>query len=219
MCRIVAFSCNEDVEIQPFLEYLIYLSEHGKNNPHHDGWGYFGLNSEGLLSVVRSKNPITEDKPKSNFKAKVFIGHVRKASPGTDTTYDQAHPLLHLKDARLTALVHNGLLRDAKKIFLNLDTEDILLEISKNGIYDGIERLLKRDFKSLNMVLYKEGFVYALRLAKEKLDYYTLYYKETKNMIFLCSEEIEDEMIPLKNGTMLKVKDGTIMERKHWNFD
>ena len=215
MCRIAAFSSSHDIPIKPFLEKLSLMAKSGKKSPHPDGWGYFALNERGIVSVVRSDEAIFEREIRSTFKASILVAHARKASKGTPKTADQSHPLILLKDD-LIVLAHNGLLKDAKKSFLGLDTEDIILEIGEKGVDRAIENLLKRRFSAINLVFFKKGLLYALRCARKNLDYYTLFLKSSEDSVIIYSERMEEGMEELENGEMIVARKGKVVERRRW---
>ncbi len=213
MCRMLAFSSDCDLNIRNYLNKLKKMAKDGMNAPHKDGFGYFALNSSGIFSFVKSKDSVIDKSITTDFKAKLLIAHARKASPKTKKRDDQAHPFSFYKDGTLTILAHNGSLKEYSSNVLGVDTEAILKVIAKEGFEKGILSLSKMSYRALNLLVFQDDFLYALRLTRVNFDYYTLYVMERDGLIVLSSEKIYKNMHPLENGGALKIKNGEVIKR------
>ncbi len=206
MCRMIGFSAQSDIPIQPFLERLLEMAKYGKRAPHPDGWGYFALSSSGLVSYVKTSRPIFESEISSVFKAKLLIAHARKASKSTLKGNDQAHPLMLMKNEDVYVLAHNGFI-EAPSGELGMDSEYILRIFSKHGPIEGANRLLSESYKSLNFLLFHNDTLYAFRACRENCDYYTLFLKE-ENGVAIISSESDGRL--LKNGELVELRNGRV---------
>jgi len=215
MCRMVAFSSSNDVAVKSYLNKLKKMAKEGMHAPHKDGFGYFALNSSGIFSFVKSKDSIIDKNITTNFKAKLLIAHARKASSKTKKGDDQAHPLSFYKNGKFTILAHNGSLKEYSSIVLGMDTEEVLKVIAEEGFEKGVLSLSEKDYRALNLLVFQNDFLYVLRLANAKLDYYTMYIMEKEKLIVLSSERIYKNMRLLGNGEALKIKDGKVVRSWH----
>ncbi|MCD6449309.1 MAG: class II glutamine amidotransferase [Thermotogaceae bacterium] len=213
MCRMLAFSSISDIAIRGYLNKLKKMAKDGKKAPHKDGFGYFALNSCGIFSLVKSKNSIIDKNITTDFKAKILIAHARKASPETKKGDDQAHPFSFYKNGNLTVLAHNGSLKEYSSDVLGVDTEQVLRIIAEEGFEEGTKTLSKMNYRALNLLVFQNDFLYALRLTSAGFDYYTLFVAEKDGLVVVSSESVFKGMQPLENGQALKIKDGEVMKK------
>lgn len=216
MCRMIAFSSSEDVEIKPFVDHLIWMASSGKRAPHPHGWGYFVSNSSGFLSVVKSERPVFVDMPKSDLKASVGIFHARKASKGTRINPDNAHPYV-IFDGRLHVLAHNGGIEDiedGEAPTTGVDSELILRRVIELGVEEGFRSLCTRKASSLTFFYYTPKRLHALRHCTRLCDYYTLFYKEEGGVVVISSEPVSEGWKELDRNELLVVEGGKILEKR-----
>ena len=212
MCRMIAFSSREDIDVQPYLDHLIWMASKGKRAPHPHGWGYFLMDSSGFVSIVRSRNPIYDDQPRTDLKARIGLLHARKASKGTIIDADRTHPYV-LYDGKIHVLIHNGGIEDGyDSPSTGVDTEYILRTIVKRGVKDAYCELSKLRASSLTFIYFDGDSMYVLKHRTKLPDYYTLFYKTDNGVFVISSEPIEDGWKEMENGELLVVKDGGIIE-------
>ena len=208
MCRMLAFTGYEHME--DLLQQFQKLAVDGKSTDgkgHRDGWG-IGWVNPGCYLVKKAECAVSsrtyaDTVTRVNCESpQVILAHLRKASPGTPVTDEEAHPFQ--KDNFL--FCHNGSIYqvDGKPLGDQLDSILFFKKIQKTSLKEAISYFRALKYTSLTCILTDGHTIWAYRDYTEKEDYYTLYYLKTRGYILFCSEPI----IPgawtlLKNGELV----------------
>jgi glutamine amidotransferase len=247
MCRLLGFSSHNSVLIENYLLQMQRFSQEGHtpkppkinvNYPrdgalaHPDGWGLVCLGRDGkFVSPLKSDRPAGADPELPRLRTlscQLWIGHVRRASPGIPITAEHAHPF----ERDGVMLAHNGtfsgsLYETAREyeesdshLFLKLLTEywhprtlDSLAETLCALLED--DSLVGR-FDAANLLLAEGKTLYGLRWYNVREDYYTLYLRPQPDRVELASQPFfgdEKNWQLLKNRELIAVQDGDIVER------
>ena len=181
---------------------------------HKDGWGMAKSNIDisGMEIIGKYLGSAMEnDEFKNNIDSlspppRIFICHLRKASPGIQITLANAHPFQY----RNWAFSHNGTVYEANKLKSNAkfrltsdnsDSEQyfhylltyILNEELNQTIPEKIiEALLNINvpFSSLNSIFSNGSDLYAIRYCTRYEDYNSLSYYETHDGIVISSQPV-----------------------------
>jgi predicted glutamine amidotransferase len=211
MCRMIAFSSKSEIDAFPYFERLKEMAEHGKRSPHPDGWGFFCVSNEQVL-YHRSEKPIFGDDFPS-FKARLCIVHARKASLGTRKSVLSVHPFLFLKGGKIHSLAHNGSVsfdeKEIEELVTGVDTE-LMMKILANGDVEEMVESFKNRSSSLTFLMSDGTSLRAFRCCYKECDYFTLSVEESDGLVVISSEGSGRE---LKNGELILVKDGEIVEK------
>ena len=106
MCQLLGLSSNKEVDIQFSIREFFHR---GWKNPH--GWGFAFLEKTGW-EIIKNPSPLFKENIQSEqfqFKSKIIIGHVRKASCG-DINHENTHPFVR----GVWAFAHNGAVDEIK---------------------------------------------------------------------------------------------------------
>lgn len=202
---------------------------------HKDGWGMAksNIDTSGMEIVGKYLGSAMEaDEYKKNIDSystppRIFMCHLRKASPGIQISLANTHPFLYEN----WVFSHNGTIYEANKLMSNskflLTSDDsdsehffhYLLtyilneELTQTFPEKIIEALLKINvpFTSLNSMFSNGSDLYAIRYCIKNEDYYTLSYYETTDGIVISSEpvhlpELKDSLWKeLPNRSLIRV--------------
>ncbi len=206
MCRMIAFSSEDEIDVKPFFERLKKMAREGKRSPHPDGWGIFCVSGNQVV-YLRNEKPIFESEI-PGLKAKLCILHARKASPGTRKSVISTHPFLFLRNGKIHAFAHNGSLEVSKeeleRTVTGVDTELMMEFLSSGDIEDLIEKF---SGPSLTFLMSDGESLWAFRYCRKECDYYTLFLEEKEGLIVVSSEGNGRE---LDNGEIVVVAGGEI---------
>ncbi len=247
MCRLLGFSSSSPVIIEPYLLHMRRFSHEGnaikppKPNinylrdgafPHPDGWGLVCLDRRGqLIAPIKSDRSASIDPELEEFhslSSSLWIGHVRRASPGIPITPDHAHPF----EREGIALAHNGsfsgsIYEKAKKyeesdshLFLKLLAE-YWQPRTLETLADMLCALLEDDslvgkFDAANLLITEGKTLYGLRWCNIREDYFTLYFRQKPDRVELASQPFfgdSKEWHPLQNRELIALQAGDVLER------
>jgi predicted glutamine amidotransferase len=215
MCRMIAFSNKDDISTLEIFDKLKELAQFGLHYPHSDGWGAYLKDNNGRIFCYKNALPSYEDEFQ-DFKSNIGIFHARKASEGLKKGNLQLHPIF--QDNIIFS--HNGTVKDIKiENPFSLDSYELLSEIKNfDSLFDLAKNVKKfyslYSFTAINFFMIKFETLYVLQLYKEEPDYYTLWLNSNYNGGFLISSEAFDsDFKPLKNGDLLKMEDGNLIEK------
>jgi predicted glutamine amidotransferase len=110
-CELLAFSFNQEVPAQ---QLFAAFRHRGAENP--DGWGV-AFYSDRSVTLFKEPGNAAESKLAEfltsypALKARLLIGHVRKARVG-EPIHENTHPFVRELNGKEYALVHNGTLKD-----------------------------------------------------------------------------------------------------------
>ena len=201
---------------------------------HKDGWGMACSNTDnsGMVLIGKYEGSAIESphyKEHVNsylIQPKIFICHLRRASPAIQLSLPNCHPFL----CKNWAFIHNGTVYDASKLVHDPELEQTsddsdseylfhyLLTgvLSKNTIIENLIQSLTNisvDFSSVNSILSNGKEFFAIRYCKKHKDYYTLFYCETDFGIIISSEPMllpelqESKWQEMPNRSLLWVSD------------
>jgi glutamine amidotransferase len=210
---MIGFSFTEDNETLTLFNFLQKFAKNGLHSPHTDGWGCYLKDSENRIFCFKNTTPIYKDKME-NFNSMMGIFHARKASPGLSHGTLQLHPFI----ADDSIFAHNGTIEDAS---LNnpfssdsFELFDYLKDFS--DFEDFIKKIIsfknECSFTSINFLMINDNSFYVLNLYNEEKDYYTLWIKKDEKGIVVSSEPIDSSSKPLRNGDLLKIVSGKLVE-------
>jgi len=220
MCRMAAFSSSNDICIVEVFDKVSVMAERGRGAPHDDGYGLI-IQSQFEKFEHKSTKAIYEDadfrKLCEKLQGEIGIIHARKASPGIPVGLQQLHPFYI--EGRY--LAHNGTISDANKTNLfQSDTYDFFLSIHDFKDFEDLLNNVKKyveahNFSGINFLLLDEldNSLYVGCIYNGDSKYFTLYYKVDKTGFFVYSQEdVDDSLVPMKNGQIFKVRNGEIIE-------
>jgi predicted glutamine amidotransferase len=194
MCRMLAFTGYESMG--DLLQRFQKLAVDGKSTDgrgHRDGWG-IGWFNPGCYLIKKGECAVTsrtyaDTVTRVNRESpQVVLAHLRKASPGTPVTDEEAHPFQ--KDNLL--FCHNGSIYQVggKPLGEELDSILFFKKIQETSLKEAISYFRALKYTSLTCILTDSNTIWAYRDCTEKEDYYTLYYLKTKEYVLFCSEPI-----------------------------
>ena len=221
MCRMAAFSTVSKVSVLNVFKHVSEMAINGKGSPHNDGYGIVILDDVRKYEY-KSLTPIYEDVLGANLLKDIYgscgIIHARKASDGIPVGVQQLHPFY----IEGKYLAHNGTITDADKSNpFKSDTYDFFYNIFKfktfNELLGNIKKYIDiHDFSGMNFFILDEldGSLYVGCIYNCNEDYFTLHYKLDQLGFFVYSEKVinEEPMTSMRNGQVLKIKDGKIIE-------
>jgi len=216
MCRLFGLAANKPVEARfSILEARRSLRKQAEEGEHLSGWGIGWYEGE-EPKVEKEPLPITKSEKVPCVVRKAFstliIAHVRKASIGSQKV-ENTHPFAYER----WLFAHNGTIKKglarlkdklgnwACYIKGETDSEVLFYWLIKNwdecdpvgGIERAIGELLSGEysFSALNFLLADGKRIYALRLCREKPEYYTLYWLKRSAKITATSENTGLEIL------------------------
>ncbi len=200
MCRFVAVISKDDINLEPYLNFLKLQAKEGKRAPHGDGFGFWILSDNGE-HYYRTTMPAWKYRG-SLPEGKIAFLHARKRGlEGAPISILNVHPFLY--DGRV--FMHNGSLKIEKhpKALGNTDTESFFLKLMDLGLEKALQNVKKRgNFSSLNFVMWDGGKIIIFRAARRRENYFTIYIKRDGNKI-IVSTEGDDSWEEVKNGEMV----------------
>lgn len=188
------------------------LSVDGKSTDgqgHRDGWG-IGYYCDGVHLFKKAECALTSEKYVETVRKvkdvapRVLMAHLRKASPGTRVTDEEAHPF----GEGSFLFCHNGSItqRDGQPLGKELDSILFFKKTRETSLRKGIEYFLNFKYTSLTCLFTDGHTVWGYRGFTEREDYYTLYYLKTKDFVLFCSEPLlPGEWVLLRNHELIAV--------------
>ena len=247
MCRLLGFSSRIPVLIENYILQMRHCSQAGNvlgqpkvnivysedgPGPHPDGWGLVCVDRQGqLLSPVKNDRPAFADPELSEFAgvaSSLWVGHVRRASPGIPISPAHAHPF----EREGIVLVQNGsfygVIYEQAKESEGSDTEFFLHELVQywkprtlSSLADALSAMLEdKDlvgtFDAANLLIAEGKMLYGLRWFNAKGDYYTLYARQKPDRVELSSQPFFGDdrgWRLLENRELIAIQDGDVVER------
>ncbi|MHA1976869.1 MAG: class II glutamine amidotransferase [Candidatus Hodarchaeales archaeon] len=220
MCRLLGIY-GERTNWREILFKFQELSEKGKiprlpniEPGHLDGWGMAtskpngsGMDLIGKYLGNALEAPEYKEKVHSfENQPRVFLCHLRKASPEIPVTIPNSHPFIWSN----WAFIHNGTVYDAanlkqsSRFQITSDNSDseflfhylLATMLVEDNIESRTENLIqsllqiKVQYSSLNFVLSNGFEMYAVRCAAKHQDYFSLFYQESGSGVIICSEKM-----------------------------
>lgn len=242
MCRLLGIYGEVDDWQTVVLEFG-KLAEHGDVPPssrspgHKDGWGMARSSEDrnAMVEVIRRMGSAHEAPEYGNSlmaigrQPRVFLCHLRKASPGIPVTIANVHPFF----SSGWALIHNGTIHNPadlpasptfKPASDGSDTErllayltGVLLRIdSKEARSDALADALQQlniSYTGINCILSDGSELYAIRDYQEMGDYLSLYHYCLPKGVIVCSEPLHVQGLdrcrwrPLENRSLIRIHD------------
>ena len=182
---------------------------------HDSGWGSAWVTEDENISMIKSVEPIFEDKEKLfsltehlMFK-RWFMIHARKASPGYEIKVENVHPFVVDFEGMPVAFAHNGEVKkeylekipefqrfiplgntDSEKFFLHiLETIKTPENLTKENIQQILSKLNENEYSGLNFFLAtpKKVFVNVQHSVRHK--YFTMKKTQYKGVTIISSEK------------------------------
>jgi predicted glutamine amidotransferase len=213
MCRMVAFSSAELLDVGPYLASLARFCASGNlvagwerrpGGNHPNGWGV-AWRAGDEMRMVKSGSPAASDPLLSGMRAVTdrFIGHVRYASNPETVCAANSHPFQALG----VTLAHNGTFYgkigaegDARKVsdsvvFLEL-LEKRWVERTLAGLSDSLrgilsDRELVGEYSAANLLIGAGDALFAFRRYQRNGEYYTLYLKSADGITIAASQPLD----------------------------
>ncbi|MGE5283385.1 MAG: class II glutamine amidotransferase [Actinomycetota bacterium] len=213
MCRMIAFSSNEQRDIAPYLASLARFCESGNlvdgwarrpGGNHPNGWGV-AWRAGDEIRMVKSGSPAATDPLLSGTRAATdrFIGHVRYASDPETVCAANSHPFQALG----VTLAHNGTFYgkigaegNSRKVsdtmvFLEL-LEDRWMERTLAGLSDALRGILSDpdlvgEYSAANLLIATGDMIFAFRRFQRNGEYYTLYLRSGDGLAVVASEPLD----------------------------
>ncbi len=232
MCRLLGIIGQVDDWRQIAVAFS-GLAEYGQIPPirtepgHKDGWGIAASNADrsAMVTIARQLGSAHESKAfrdavqAQERQPHVFLGHVRKASPGIPITMGNVHPFARNR----WAFIHNGTVYNPEQLprepsfELLSDGSDsellfgfilgVLSEAKDNGnrlqaLADALISL-RISHSSLNCIFSNGRETFAIRDYQQFGDYLTLYYNRLPHGVVICSEPLDRPSLNQRNWQTL----------------
>lgn len=220
MCRMAAFSTKEVVDISSLFEIVSWMAKNGKKAEHSDGYGVLVFDEISKFEY-KTTVPIYDDfrgrELVKQIHGKLGLIHARKASQGVPVGLQQLHPF-HIRGRYLA---HNGTITGADRSnAFQSDTYGFFSNVVDFEDFESLVNNVKRyisthDFTGVNFLLVDEfeKALYVGCIYKKDVDYFTLHYKIDALGFYVYSEQMEDSLLEMENGEILKVVEGNIVEQ------
>lgn len=207
MCRLLLVRSNQQTSIARHLKQLSQIARNSKEYQGH-GWG-LGILRDGQWKSHKSIKPIWEDNLEQFGETCLFIAHARSAFKDEGIIVENNMPFF---DKQL-AFIFNGELRGvrlkeqgrigAEKIF-NFVKRFCREDISA-GTKKGMDIITKRTkyVRAMNIILCNQQEVCVYTSYNEDPDYFTVHYREGRELIISSEPYPEDDSgwIKLENKT------------------
>jgi len=213
MCRLMAISSKSEKDVSRILETL--LTYYGNGN--EDGTGFAWL-KDGKIKFYKT----TQDAlnffltHKISIKTNAIIGHVRKAT--SKICYENTHPFIN--ENKTIAFCHNGIISYYQKVEEELKKKghkfsgngvdsEVILHIFEEKGEDFVKYMQDNGIRGTAncLFLFRNGEIWGYSNG-------SLYLTKMKGMLVLSSEEINENSEEIKTGTLIKIKDGKVLEKK-----
>jgi predicted glutamine amidotransferase len=208
MCRLLVVRSQETFDPAGHLTRFASVSKNSKEYQGH-GWGCAWKDSEQNWQVYRNVCPVWEDDYARFPRTSLLVAHARSAFKDRDIVVENNMPF---SDGE-RVFIFNGELQGVKiqeqgrigaeKIFnfiRRFDRGDTLVALGK-----AVEILRNRTryIRAMNIIMVKERAVYLSTFFSEDEDYFTMRYKEGRELV-ICSEVYpsEEGWKSIANGTV-----------------
>ena len=197
MCRLLVVRAKRAFPIAPHIDKFADISKNSKEYQGH-GWGCVYKDDKGTWKVYKNVKPIWEDDFSRFPSTALLVAHARSAFENKDIVVENNMPFF---DGR-NIYVFNGELRGvrireqgrigAEKIFnyiKRFDKGDTLKALQKAV---GIIKKRTTHIRGMNIIMVNDGGIYASTFFNEDEEYFTMRYKEGKELR-ICSEPYPSE--------------------------
>jgi predicted glutamine amidotransferase len=212
MCRLLYIKSRKSFKIGNQLQKFANMAKHSKEYQGH-GWGLAYLNNQNW-KFYKNLTPIWEDNLSQFGETRLLLAHARSAFRDRDISlqnnmpfHDERHVFIfngELHGVRINIPGRIG----AEKVFnfiKRFDGGDFTKAIEK-----GVSIIAKRStyIRAMNFIIADKNMAYVVCHYNEDMDYFTMYYKQSKQELVICSERYDDELgwIPFENKTIRTFK-------------
>ena len=207
MCRLLVVRAKRAFPIAHHLNKFADISKNSKEYQGH-GWGCAYKDDKETWKVYKNVKPIWEDDFSRFPSTALLVAHARSAFENKDIVVENNMPFF---DGR-NIYVFNGELRGvrireqgrigAEKIFnyiKRFDKGDTLKALQKAV---GIIKKRTTHIRGMNIIMVNDGGIYASTFFNEDEEYFTMRYKEGKELR-ICSEPypLEEGWQRMANGS------------------
>lgn len=155
MCGIAGVISEKGVKLGKFLEVL-----HGLQHRGQESVGFIGYTIEGELVSFKTFGLVSQipEKFPSNPTFKILIGHTRYSTTGESWRMENVQPFYVLKENGITAIVHNGNIRNHAEIRDELSSKGIFFRATSDtevilNLYLTLEGGFEDKFRKMSEVL------------------------------------------------------------------
>lgn len=197
MCRLLIVRAEKEFLIGSHLRKFAEISQQSTEYQGH-GWGYCYLEGNDW-KFYKNIKPIWEDNLNIDKKTRLLVVHARSAFQDKDIVIENNMPFYDGKYVYIfNGELHGVKLRaegriGAEKIFnyiKRFDKGDML-----EALNTGTEIIVNNSsyVKAMNIILTDREKIYLATIFNEQPEYFTMYKKQTDNMIMLCSMPYPEE--------------------------
>ncbi len=197
MCRLLLVKSSIEFDIAMHLKEFADISKNSKEFQGH-GWGIAYIKNNEWEHYKNIK-PVWEDNLGQFGKTKLLIAHARSAFQDKDIVIENNMPFYDDK----YVFIFNGELRGVKiKEEGRIGAEKIFNFIKKSDKGDMHEALLKSVdqikkrssyVRAMNIIIATKEKVYLNTTYSEDPDYFSMHYRENKNVLAVCSQPYKDK--------------------------
>ncbi|MEO0169012.1 MAG: amidophosphoribosyltransferase [candidate division WOR-3 bacterium] len=122
MCGIVGVISEKGVKLSDFLTVL-----HGLQHRGQESAGFVGYTKDGELITFKTFGLVSQilEKFGENPTVKILIGHTRYSTTGESWRHENIQPFFVLREDGITAIVHNGNIRNYNEIKEGLSSKGV----------------------------------------------------------------------------------------------
>jgi len=192
MCRLLLVKSKNGFPISDYLEKFSHIAENSQEYQGH-GWGCVFLQKETWKTYKNIKS-IWEDNLNQFGDTTYLLAHARSAFRDEGITIENNMPF----QSKNTYFIFNGELHGVKiKEEGRIGAEKLfnyILRFYRKDKEGGFQKALgiieKRTnyIRAMNIIMIDDEQIYLASTHNEDHDYFTMYKKETKNDLIICSE-------------------------------
>ncbi|RMD90324.1 MAG: hypothetical protein D6813_09300 [Calditrichaeota bacterium] len=208
MCRLLLVKSKEEFEIATHLTAFAEIAKNSKEYQGH-GWGCGFLRNEKWY-LYKNLTPIWEDNLMRFGTTRLLIVHARSAFKNQGITVENNMPFFdghymfifngELQGVKLKETGRTG----AEKIyrFIKRFERGNLIQALEKAL--GIIHRRTNYIKAMNIIMADKTRVYVTSCFSEDPEYFTLRFKQTNNLLIICSEMYpgETNWLEIKNNSI-----------------
>lgn len=208
MCRLLFIKSNKEFDIAPNLDKFANIAKNSKEYQGH-GWGCAFLKN-GEWEYYKNLNPIWQDNLEQFGSTTQLLAHARSAFRDEGIRIENNMPFYDTN----YVFIFNGELRGVKiKAEGRIGAEKIfnyMKRFDKGDMFEALEKAVgiikKRTafIKAMNIIISDKEKVYLTSMFNDDPDYFTMYMKQSKNNLTICSERFprEEGWCKIENNTI-----------------
>ncbi|OLS23980.1 MAG: Gamma-glutamyl-hercynylcysteine sulfoxide hydrolase [Candidatus Heimdallarchaeota archaeon LC_3] len=198
MCRLLMIKATNPKNKIDSNHYLKLFSKMAKTSIEYqgDGWGV-AWREENDWKLYKSENPIWEETFEQINNTDFLLAHVRSAFNNSGSDVESTMPFK--KENKL--FIFNGEIRGVKirstgksgaeKLF------NFILRLDNGNLYNSLQRTSKilekqsNYIRANNFIIIDKNQAYIHNYFNENPDYFTIFKKQDKNVLTVCSEQLD----------------------------